>query len=474
MTVHASDLTDLLRDDLGSPRDSLTLGHMLPSESPAENALLASRGTRGSDSSAVFKPVNLERNRVGHMDLPPTPPPTRSTSAAQRPCETPKSNKACAQNEGSSSGTKRTFGFLDDDRAGLDDFAADAAPASASRPSRQCKDLSLKRIRQAVQQDSPNDDDEGETDPSLRDRRAAPKDTEFHARLHSMSSADREKVALETRHKGPCSYEHCPNPTHSSGGGFKFVTEDTKAGARDWSPYWGRVFCNACFTQYATRGTLQRPGRFLNAPAVPSTPAPPRMPTPEVSTHTQRASRSAPAPVPVPPPTLVSPTCEEEIPTVVQDDLRGSDEAFATVELEIVSSGNNLRFQWMRDGRPIPGAVANTLIIRNPGQCAGDFTCKVMNENGAAPPFLPVRMPISLSEAKLRYATRATRDEMMSNAKAFRLTCKCGSVREGEPAVLCEPCAECGLEVCGTVEPARTQEPRTSARRDALMEYLGV
>jgi hypothetical protein len=45
-----------------------------------------------------------------------------------------------------------------------------------------------------------------------------------------------------------CTYEYCPNPYHTSGG-WKWVTAETKAGGRDWRPYIGRLFCNACFTQ---------------------------------------------------------------------------------------------------------------------------------------------------------------------------------------------------------------------------------
>lgn len=54
-----------------------------------------------------------------------------------------------------------------------------------------------------------------------------------------------------------CTYELCPNPTHTSSS-WKMVTEETKAGGRDWSMYYGRVFCNACFTQYATTGSITR------------------------------------------------------------------------------------------------------------------------------------------------------------------------------------------------------------------------
>jgi len=58
-----------------------------------------------------------------------------------------------------------------------------------------------------------------------------------------------------------CTYETCKNPTHTSGGSWKYVTVDTRAGGKDWSQFVGRVFCNACFTQYATKGIMERPGR---------------------------------------------------------------------------------------------------------------------------------------------------------------------------------------------------------------------
>ena len=62
-----------------------------------------------------------------------------------------------------------------------------------------------------------------------------------------------------------CSYSKCAMPTHSGRGdgehGWKIVTSQTRAGNQDWERLIGRVFCNACFMQFATRGTLVRPGR---------------------------------------------------------------------------------------------------------------------------------------------------------------------------------------------------------------------
>mmetsp|Transcript_17997 Transcript_17997/g.45414 ORF Transcript_17997/g.45414 Transcript_17997/m.45414 type:complete len:418 (+) Transcript_17997:247-1500(+) len=57
-----------------------------------------------------------------------------------------------------------------------------------------------------------------------------------------------------------CTFECCPNPLHTSGG-WKRVTSETRAGGRDWTMYYGRLFCNACFTQYATTGSMTRKGR---------------------------------------------------------------------------------------------------------------------------------------------------------------------------------------------------------------------
>mmetsp|Transcript_30247 Transcript_30247/g.97286 ORF Transcript_30247/g.97286 Transcript_30247/m.97286 type:complete len:345 (-) Transcript_30247:160-1194(-) len=70
-----------------------------------------------------------------------------------------------------------------------------------------------------------------------------------------------------------CTYEFCPNPTHTSGGSWKFVTAETRAGNRDWTQYIGRLFCNACFTQFATKGAMERLGRQGPADAdLPSSP----------------------------------------------------------------------------------------------------------------------------------------------------------------------------------------------------------
>ena len=78
-------------------------------------------------------------------------------------------------------------------------------------------------------------------------------------RCHGRSSANRPMQ---------CSYSKCAMPTHSGRGdgehGWKIVTSQTRAGNQDWGRLVGRVFCNACFMQYATRGTLVRPGRSVS------------------------------------------------------------------------------------------------------------------------------------------------------------------------------------------------------------------
>jgi hypothetical protein len=278
-------------------------------------------------------------------------------------------------------------------------------------------------------------------DAPKHDRKIARRDTEFRLSLHQHAS---EKIATDTRQKGPCSYESCPNPHHSSGGGFKVVTSETKAGNRDWSAYAGRVFCNACFTQYATRGTFQRPGRVNSIPhqhtAAPSaqvhTPA-----TPDTCDQSRSRSFSPP---------LAQPAVVD-IPTVIEDGMHGDEEAGGVVlMLELVCDGKNVQYQWLRNGKPIPGATQSTLVIKNPGQCHGEINCKVRNEYGQAPLFTSVQLPISLTDARQRYAPRDA--SIIPEAAAYQFTCVCGCTRQGSPSELVEAC-QCGLELCGTVEP---------------------
>eukprot|EP00282_Hemiselmis_andersenii_P031988 CAMPEP_0169456898 /NCGR_PEP_ID=MMETSP1042-20121227/16594_1 /TAXON_ID=464988 /ORGANISM="Hemiselmis andersenii, Strain CCMP1180" /LENGTH=343 /DNA_ID=CAMNT_0009569143 /DNA_START=39 /DNA_END=1067 /DNA_ORIENTATION=- len=78
-----------------------------------------------------------------------------------------------------------------------------------------------------------------------------------------------------------CSYELCTNPTHTSGGSWKLVSADTRAGGQDWTMYIGRLFCNACFTQHATKGSMLRlgkqppPGAHTAAPPAAAATQPP-------------------------------------------------------------------------------------------------------------------------------------------------------------------------------------------------------
>jgi hypothetical protein len=299
-------------------------------------------------------------------------------------------------------------------------------------------------------------------DNTRRDRKAPRRDSDFKLSAHQHAP---DKAMLETRQKGPCSYEQCPNPYHSSGGGFKVVTNDTKAGNRDWSTFQGRVFCNACFTQYATRGTFQRPGRANNIPQTAGSAAAPThyrdhvppqaaaVSTP-IDAYEQARARSYSPPLSQWQPAIL------DIPTVVEDEVtsqmqgQGEDDeseaAGVVLMLELVCDGNNVQYQWLRNGRPIPGATNSTLVIKNPGQCHGEFNCKVKNEYGQAPQFTPVQLPISLQEAKQRY--EPTENAMMPEAAAYRFACTCGLVREGSPSELVEAC-KCGLVLCGSVDP---------------------
>jgi len=113
--------------------------------------------------------------------------------------------------------------------------AAHAKQARASKPSRQ--------LRQQGSASSPE---------------GAARAKTVLAHVASPTPAPPIAVRPEKQPVNPaCTYELCPNPTHTSSS-WKMVTEETKAGGRDWSMYCGRVFCNACFTQYATTGSIIR------------------------------------------------------------------------------------------------------------------------------------------------------------------------------------------------------------------------
>ena len=53
-----------------------------------------------------------------------------------------------------------------------------------------------------------------------------------------------------------CSYEGCKSPTKSSL--FYQIDEHKKAGGRDWRELAGSVLCQRCYSQFRTRGTLER------------------------------------------------------------------------------------------------------------------------------------------------------------------------------------------------------------------------
>jgi hypothetical protein len=53
-----------------------------------------------------------------------------------------------------------------------------------------------------------------------------------------------------------CSYEGCRSPT--KGSHFFQIDEHKKAGGRDWRELAGSVLCDACYTQFMKRGTLER------------------------------------------------------------------------------------------------------------------------------------------------------------------------------------------------------------------------
>lgn len=448
------------------------------------------KGARVSaDQAAVFKPVNTDvESKMGRdrkVMVAPESPPQQGTTHGDLSCDTPKPNKAPSENE---VGTKRSFvEFMENEsgatgekrcpcalprnpslqhgafpsaclpphRTGLiphpsrllicrvaiaDDeptlaAAGEVAEEASGRPSRQCKKINLVPHPESSNASDVDDDDE-------MSERATPK-----------QDKNVKPVALDTRQKGPCSYEHCPNPNHSSGGGFKVVTGETKAGARDWSVYSGRVFCNACFTQYATRGTLQRPGRLLAA--VPPLSAQGHVAHSSHHHHHLEASVSSEGTCARPAVShhnvlYVTPPAPSRIPTYVKLDEDLENPLEACVELSLVASGRHNAYQWMRDGRPIQGATSSTLLIDNPRTTSGEITCRVTNEWGSTTPFVPVTFPLTALEAKERFATpMGIEDKLPAH---YKLTCTCGVSRTGTPEELLAECA-CGLQVCGTVVP---------------------
>lgn len=154
----------------------------------------------------VLKSMNSTCKIVEVVTSPASPSPTQSSSSTVLK-DTPRSSKE------PSAETAGRVAYAEHD----DVHSSAPTPCANSlilgkRPSRQ-RETNNKRRRGEWGHDS---DDEDEKPP------------------HTISTnpvEKLEKIAVpDNRHKGPCSYELCPNPTHSSGGGFKIVTQDTKAG----------------------------------------------------------------------------------------------------------------------------------------------------------------------------------------------------------------------------------------------------
>jgi len=284
-----------------------------------------------------------------------------------------------------------------------------------------------------------------------------------------VGACEKEKVLSDTRYKGPCSYHLCPNPTHSSGGGFKIVTQDTKAGHRSWSRYVGRVFCNACFTQYATRGTFERPGRQYGPSAAASetktlATVAATAPSSDGSVLSREASRESFRARPeLPTVPLYRPVpCAVDVRELVEvrADLR---RPHACVELSVAAQGPNLKFQWLRDGLRIPGATERTLVLRGPDQCRGNISCRLTNDFGSAPLFTPVRLPLTPEQALHKYGDNnldcppgpgeSPLSRERQEATVFRLHCVCGKVTTGSPAELATVPCQCGRICCGRTWP---------------------
>lgn len=125
-----------------------------------------------------------------------------------------------------------------------------------------------------------------------------------------------------------CAYELCPFPTKSSGS-WKTVTKDTTAGQRDWLPYIGLTFCHACWTQFRTRGTLERLGRRPDEPPPPPTndvirapvtvpPKSPRLPasSPRLDSSSVKTKSQSPAITSRPTPSMASKGSKSQSPAL--------------------------------------------------------------------------------------------------------------------------------------------------------------
>uniref|UniRef100_A0A6U4VLM6 Ig-like domain-containing protein n=1 Tax=Hemiselmis andersenii TaxID=464988 RepID=A0A6U4VLM6_HEMAN len=388
----------------------------------------ASKMARSGDT--VFKPVNAQdqvgqRSPARDSTSPCTPPPpsapSSGTSDPLKVCDTPHPDKTPSEN---GIGQKRAFGFVDSSASEAETAMAEEEQRT-SRPSRHSRDMAIKKMRA----------DGAAEDGYSTDRATSSRDTRRQADARPPAASPTKTATPADRSKGPCSYEQCPNPNHSSGGGFKVVSHETKAGNRDWSCYAGRTFCNACFTQYATRGTLQRPGRLLPSTSV-APPAPANTDHHPATEGVARPARDAP---------LVS-MQPVRVRTTVEVDEEVEDTQDYVMHLQLTCLGPDVEYEWLHDGRPISGAVNPTLVVNNPRGLVGEITCRVRNGFGQVPPFAPVRLPLSIAEAQRRYAEPA-----LPAVSSYALRCVCGVVREGSAEELVRPCA-CGLECCGTVD----------------------
>ena len=78
-----------------------------------------------------------------------------------------------------------------------------------------------------------------------------------HAQYSKRGTLERSQVQHEplVGYDRRCSYEGCRRPTM---GQHIQIYGASKAGGQDWTALAGRVLCNTCRQQYATRGTLER------------------------------------------------------------------------------------------------------------------------------------------------------------------------------------------------------------------------
>mmetsp|Transcript_42785 Transcript_42785/g.100574 ORF Transcript_42785/g.100574 Transcript_42785/m.100574 type:complete len:474 (+) Transcript_42785:210-1631(+) len=415
------------------------------------------RNLKDMSNPKVLKSMNSSCKMVEVVTSPASPSHSTTSSTALK--DTPRPNK-----EPSIEPTRRAS------HTGEDDVQSSAPTPCANtvilgkRPSRQ-RDSTNKRRRNEWGHESEDEDDK-----SVQS-----------ATANSASEKVDRTIVPDNRHKGPCSYELCPNPTHSSGGGFKIVTQDTKAGHRSWAKFVGRVFCNACFTQYATRGTFDRPGRQYGpasgsgANSTDHASSKAQISATDAAQLNREASRDSMRNRVVIPtaPLYRAVPCEVDVSDLAQTkaDLG---QPHHCVELSVNATGRNLRYQWFRDGQRIHGATGRSLLLRGPDQCRGSISCRLTNEYGQAPLFTPVRLPLSPEQALHKYGehgnlkagpagpgegangARMGRDRV--DAKLFRLQCVCGKERKGSPAELASVPCVCGKVCCGKTWPVTSDD----------------